>query len=210
MSEPKKVDWERIEVDYRAGIKSTREIAAEHAISHTAINKRSKAYSWTRDLSAKIQAKAEAMVSRAAVSAEVSASRLATEKEVIDANAQAIVDIRLEHRRDIRRAKDLVMSLFSEVESQTTEIELYERLGELMSAPDDRGIDRLNDLYRKVISTSGRVTNVKALSDALKSLVSMDREAWNLGQPEAKQSDVEQLTEADLDARINEHLGRLK
>lgn len=53
-------DWERIEIDFRAGVLSTREIAQAHGISHTAINKRAKAYGWDRDLSAKIKAKADA------------------------------------------------------------------------------------------------------------------------------------------------------
>ena len=51
----KAVDWERIELDYRAGIKTLRQIAEENGISHVAINKRAKRDGWTRDLSAKIQ-----------------------------------------------------------------------------------------------------------------------------------------------------------
>ena len=52
------IDWERIEVDYRAGIKTLRDIAQEHGITHGAITKRSKRDDWVRDLTAKIQAKA--------------------------------------------------------------------------------------------------------------------------------------------------------
>ena len=37
------IDWERIEVDYRAGPLSTREIAGQQVVSHTAINKRARA-----------------------------------------------------------------------------------------------------------------------------------------------------------------------
>jgi len=57
MQEKKKIDWDRIEVDYRAGIKTLRDIAAEHSISHGAITKRCKRDGWVRDLTAKIQAK---------------------------------------------------------------------------------------------------------------------------------------------------------
>ena len=52
-------DWEKIEADYRAGIKTLRQIAGEHGVSHVAINKRAKRDGWSRDLSAKIAAKAE-------------------------------------------------------------------------------------------------------------------------------------------------------
>ena len=54
MTAPKIVDWEKIEGDYRAGVKTLREIAEERGITHGAINKRAKRDGWTRDLTAKI------------------------------------------------------------------------------------------------------------------------------------------------------------
>ena len=50
MSEGEKTapDWERIEVDYRAGVLSLREIAAANGITHGAINKRRKRDGWER------------------------------------------------------------------------------------------------------------------------------------------------------------------
>ena len=65
-------DWERIEFDYRVGLKTLRQIADENGISHGAINKRAKRDGWERDLSAKIQSKADALVSKAEVSSRVS------------------------------------------------------------------------------------------------------------------------------------------
>lgn len=44
-------DWEAIELDYRAGIKTLRQIAEENGITHGAINKRAKRDGWERDLS---------------------------------------------------------------------------------------------------------------------------------------------------------------
>lgn len=55
-------DWKAIELDYRAGIKTLREIADAHGITHGAINKRAKRDGWTRDLKAKIQAKAKKVI----------------------------------------------------------------------------------------------------------------------------------------------------
>lgn len=54
--EKKAIDWEKIELDYRAGVKTLRQIADEHDISHVSINKRAKRDDWVRDLSAKIKA----------------------------------------------------------------------------------------------------------------------------------------------------------
>ena len=41
-------DWERIELDYRAGVKTLREIADKSGITHAAICKRAKNHAWTR------------------------------------------------------------------------------------------------------------------------------------------------------------------
>ena len=41
-------DWERIEFDYRVGLKTLRQIAGENGISHGAINKRAKRDGWER------------------------------------------------------------------------------------------------------------------------------------------------------------------
>ena len=42
MTEKKQPDWEKIELDYRAGIKTLREIASEHGLSDGAVRKRAK------------------------------------------------------------------------------------------------------------------------------------------------------------------------
>ncbi|WP_230847636.1 hypothetical protein [Comamonas testosteroni] len=147
-------DWERIELDYRAGIKTLRQIADENGITHGAVNKRAKRDGWERDLSEKIQRKVDALVSKAAVSSEVPKETRAAERAVVDANAQAIADVRLAHRRDIHRARRITNALLDELEQQADAdtVALLEQLGENMRNSDENGIDRLNDLYHKVIS----------------------------------------------------------
>ena len=66
----KETDWESIERDYRAGLLSVREMAATYGVSHVAIMKRAKKDGWERDLSAKIKAKAEALVTTREVTNE--------------------------------------------------------------------------------------------------------------------------------------------
>lgn len=174
-----KLDWEAIERDYRAGVKSLRQIADEHGITHGAINKRAKKENWERDLQAKIKAKAEAKVSKAAVSRAVSADT-ASEKEIVEANAQMQADLVLAHRDDIRRQRALVGKLLEELEAQTGDIGLYEQLGDLLFQPDEKGIDRLNELYRKVTSLPSRVDSAKRLSETLKNLIALEREAFGV------------------------------
>ena len=175
------IDWERIELDYRAGVKTLRQIADENGVTHGAINKRSKRDGWERDLSAKIAAKADALVSKAEVSKQVSKEALVTERAVIEANAQAIADVILSHRKDIQRNRSLAGKMLSELEAQTDDPELFGQLAELMAAPDQSGVDKLNSLYRKVLSLPSRIDSAKKLAETLRVMISLEREAFGVG-----------------------------
>ncbi len=103
-------DWERIELDYRAGVKTLRQIAGEHGTTHTSIGKRAKRDGWERDLAAKIQAKADVLVSKSAVSKQVSTETKVSERQVVEANAMAINDMRLAVIRPVRQDQSEVRS----------------------------------------------------------------------------------------------------
>jgi len=179
MAERKQVDWESVERDYSAGLLSLREIGAKHGVTHGAINKRANRDGWARDLSAKIKIKADLLVSTEMVSTAVSTKK-ASEKEIIEVNAQAIVNIKLAHRGDIRKSKNIVNSLFDELESTTDNRELFEQLGEILRQESDSGQDKLNDIYKKVISMPQRIDGVKKLTDALKTMIGLEREAYDI------------------------------
>lgn len=141
--EPRKaVDWDLIEIDYRAGMKSLRQIADEHGITHGAVNKHAKGKKWPRDLSAKIHAAADAKVSKAAVSAEVSAEKVATEQAVVEANAEIQYRIRLEHRADIGRTRKLFQALLGEMETAQQKMAIGGRID---------GSKRLAEMLEKII-----------------------------------------------------------
>ncbi|WP_312601075.1 MULTISPECIES: hypothetical protein [Pseudomonas] len=176
----KQPDWEAIERAYRAGLLSIREIASNHGITHGAINKRAKRDGWERDLKAKIKAKADALVSKRAVSTEVSTKRAETEREIIEVNAEVIANIRMAHRGDIARGRRLTNKLLDELESMTDNRDLFEQLGELLHDPDDNGMDKLNDLYQKVIALPGRSKVMKEMAETLKTLVTLERQAYDL------------------------------
>lgn len=175
-------DWERIELDYRAGIKSLREIADGSGVSHVTVNKRAKANGWTRDLSQKIQAKADDLVNRAMVNRPVYTASAVSEKETIDFNAQAVADVKITHRKDIGRARRLTIALLDELEKQTdpeTLSQLHE-LGELLRNENEQGQDKRNDLYMKVISLSERSKTMKTLAESLQKTVDMERQAFSM------------------------------
>lgn len=176
-------DWERIEGDYRAGLLSLREIAARDGnnVTEAAIRKRAKKHGWERDLSARIQARADALlVRREAVRA--AGSQLAPEcvLEVIEVNAQVIAQVRAEHRSDISRGRALTVKLLAELEAQSGDPALFAELGEMMRNADERGVDKLNDIYQRVIGLPGRIEGAKKLSETLKNLITLEREAYDI------------------------------
>lgn len=207
MTDKQPTDWERIEQLYRAGLLSVREIAATCGVSHTAINKRAKAGSWDRDLKAKIQAKADSLVSKAEVSKEVSTQALATERGIVEANAQVIANIRIAHRTDIGRSRRLANKLLDELEGLTDNRDLFDRLGELLRDEDDKGQDKRNDLYIKVIDLPARTKTMKELAETLKNLIALERQAYDVG-AEKQGDDRSQLTEEELDRRIAKLAGQ--
>lgn len=180
MAARKPVDWERVEADYCAGVKSLREIAAEHGITEGTIRARAKKNDWPRNVAAKVAAKAEKILRNDALRSELRTEKAATEREIIEASAQAIVNVKLSHRKSIARQRELVERLLQELEAQTGDTDLFGQLGELMHAPDDKGVDKLNDLYRKVIATPQRIDSLKKLAETLKHLIYLEREAFDI------------------------------
>lgn len=185
------IDWEKIEDDYRAGVLSVREIAANHGVSHTAINKRSKREEWSRDLAAKIKARAESLVSTRAVSTKVSTAaekrQLETDKAIIEANADLIAQIRLGHRKDIARARAQAMGMLDELEgagllAQGEHEKLVTALiaGTLDAGGDkDAAMARLIELD-KLLQLPVRASVMKALADTMVKLIGLEREAYSL------------------------------
>ena len=205
----KVIDWEAVEIQYRAGIRSLKDIGDEFGVSAPGILKRAKRDGWTRDLSEKIRAKADAQVNASAVNVAVNAGARISEREVIDANAQAIVSVRLAHRKDIQRSRSITMRLLEELELQSgrENAELLEQLGELMRREDDRGQDKLNDLYQKIISLPGRAKTMKDLGESLRVLVTLERQAFGLdnvgADGEAQNGPTKQLTDAERAVRLS-------
>lgn len=176
----RKPDWEAIESAYRAGLLSIREIASQHGITHGAINKRAKRDGWERDLSTKIKNKADSLVSKKEVSTQVSSEKALNERILIEANAELIANIRMEHRGDIRKARNITNALFEELGAECADIKLFKKLGELLVNPDQNGRDKLNEVYMDVISMPERVKSMKALSETLKNLITLERQAYNI------------------------------
>lgn len=152
MAERKQVDWEGVERDYSAGLLTLREIGEKYGISHTAIRKKAEKEDWSKDLSAKIAKEAEKKVSKLQVSNDV--SKKASEKEIIEINAQALVNVKLKHRTSINRVNNLVDTLFEEIEELST--------------------------HKNADNLPVRVDMTKKLMDTLKTSIDKERQAFDI------------------------------
>lgn len=179
MAEKRVIDWESIELEYRAGVKTLREIASSHGITHGAINRRAIRDDWTRNLSAKIQSKADAIVSKAEVSKKVSKESLVTEKQIIEVNANIQATITLKHREKISKHQLLCGKLLEELIDQTVSPDELKQLGDLM-LDTELNFDKLNATYHKVISTPSRIDSMKKLSETAKTLVGLERQVYGI------------------------------
>lgn len=188
MAASKKVDYVRIEAGWRAGILSPRQLAAQYTeetgdpVSHAAIISHFKKVGIERDLGAKIRAKADTMVTQAMVTGKVTSQVAIPEQQVIEDNATQIALVRISQRKDIARARSVANNLLAELELQTGQesANLLASLGELMHNPDEKGQDKLNEAYQKVISLPSRVKTLKDLGDSMRVLIGLEREAFNI------------------------------
>ena len=173
----KAVDWESVEREYRAGIRSLKDIGAEFGVSDAGILKRAKKEEWQRDLTERIRAKAEAKVSAALVSEKVSAESNANERTIVEANAQVIADTVLNQRRDVSRSRSIVQKLFDELEAQGDGLEELAMLGEALESGDE---EKLAQIARKVIAFPSRVDSAKKLAESLRTLVELERKVLRI------------------------------
>ncbi|MEJ0092813.1 MAG: hypothetical protein WDN46_05130 [Methylocella sp.] len=174
---PKKaVDWEAIEREYRAGQLSVSEIGRLYGVSHTAINKRAKKDGWQRDLAERVRREVSARL----VSEGVSASNA---RETIELAAERDIQLVREHRKDIGNGRKLVAALFDElkqVSENRDEIEDLIEADAAHSGPKGEIDFKRRNMMLRAVSLGGRATAVASLSIAMRNLVGLERQAFNL------------------------------
>lgn len=201
MAAPKKVDYERIEPGWRAGVLSPHQLAAQYTedtgvkVSHAAIIKHFTKLNVPRDLNAKIQAQADAMVTKALVTEKVTKDRLVTnEGKIVNAGAEQVFEIRLFHRKSTTRLQTIIAAQMEELEASSgpEQAQRLRDLGELMRNENDNGSDKLNDIYRAVIGLPDRSRVAKQLAETLRIAIDLERREFGM---DKTQVNTDPLTE---------------
>lgn len=154
--ERKAVDWERIEVEFRAGQLSVSEVGRIHGLSHTAINKRAKREGWIRDLADRVRKEVSARLVSDGVST-------ATQRETITECAERVVQIVREHRNDIKDGREILVELYAELKEVTAS---RDEIEETIKA-EEKDAKRRAAMLRAV-SLPSRAGTALSLSTALK------------------------------------------
>lgn len=187
------IDWEAMEADWRAGFKSVLQLSKEYGVSRAAILKHWDKAGVERDLSAKITAKTEALVTQALVTQQVTQQRKIQEKEIVEANANVCAAVVLAQRSDLADSAELERKLMAELLAMTEKADQFRELGEMMASPDEFGQDRINDTYFGAISNPQRIKSAKLLMDMRKARIETERKVLRLD--EQKPAEVNPLAE---------------
>jgi hypothetical protein len=198
-------DIERVEADYSAGILTVREIGKIHGISHSLILRWAKQRNWTRNLRAKIQAKAADLVTKQAVTKSV--TKAVTERQVVDASAAYIADVLLTHKAGSARVTTLGLKLLAEVESQTEDHAAYELVREIaLKAAKDDPVGRASvkdaiGVFDRVVSLPGRLDAARKAAEIVQTGIATQRRANNIGDDSGNTSGRPLVTIRDFTGR---------
>jgi hypothetical protein len=127
MPKTTKCDWETIEQEYRAGQLSIREIARQHGATESNIRRRAKAHGWERDLTEKVRKSVRSKVMRSEVR-----TPNASDKEIIEANAERGAQALLIMRKDIAALREVEQNLLDELNGEPTKLWIGQYQGQIV------------------------------------------------------------------------------
>lgn len=179
-------DWEAIHAEYRAGQLSNVMLGKKYGVTEGAIRKRAKAEGWQKDLADAVRQQ----VKEKLVRDEVRAPN-ARDREIVEAAATTGAEVVRRHRRDISKGQDIVSMLFGQLEdAASNRAELEEAIEE--ETKGDETSRRRTQLMR-LVSLASHAGVLRDLSAAMKNLIPLERQAYNLDEMEHEEPYEERL-----------------
>jgi hypothetical protein len=184
MADRKIADRELLELDYRTGLHTFKEMSATHGISGPRIKQIADKEGWTRDLGARIR-----QTARAKLSAPPSPDKVRTEAEIVEQGSNKVVDMVLAHQRDAGRVRTLTMALFQELEIMTSapmslrDLQECLRLCKASQDIPNALLTKADASLGQALTLNNRAGVLKNLTDTLSKVVAIEREAFGIGDP---------------------------
>lgn len=175
------VDWEAMEPHFRAGILSYRQLADRFNVAPSAIVKHFSKRGITRDLKARIQAKAAEKVNAAAVNAAVNAEAKAiTEAVTVEANATLVATVALGQRRLADKTVKVIGSLLDELEATIDAPEVFGQVHGLLAAGEDPDTAQLQRIADLVSSLPERTKLASTLVESVNRAIAGQRRVYGM------------------------------
>jgi uncharacterized protein YjcR len=183
----RQIDWERIELDFRAGFKTLREIAGEHGITHRAIQKRAQRDGWDRDIQAKIHARAKVLVAKESVATQLVAIKrvaVATERDAVAAEAQVIATVQSRRRLRLDRLnalQDAAMAMAEQAVQATAFLGDLRRLADSVTDPHERtAVLHQIETVEDAVGADAQVARIQRLANSADALGQSEAEVYGL------------------------------
>lgn len=200
------IDWEAIERDFRAGILTSRQIAAKYGnVSHAGVGARARKYGWEKDLSAKVANRVKSALVAIGVSAgaacgnegesgnsgnsgnggaatgkESAPERQAREERTVEEAARGVVQVVRSHRKDVAKASGIVLTLMAQLAEAADYRETLRDMIEDETAGDRSPNRRIAML--KAVSIPAHAGTIRDLSTAMHKLIALERQAFNIAE----------------------------
>lgn len=209
---PGGTDWARVRADHNTGRYTDEELGALHGLHWGSIRRRRREDSktdptlWAVDRSAEVARATQALlIHDQTVQAGGAAS-------AVMAAAIATRDVILQHRQDVRRARDVAMGLLDELAATTMNAEQLARLFELCSADlDPEQLAGLREQFKGLLKLHARASSVHKLTDALVKAQTLERRAFGIADTDDPgKDDARQLSDLERAARLTRILDRAR
>lgn len=171
------VDWSGLERDYRAGVKSDRQLERDYGITRGRISRRAEKEGWQRDLKKKIEDAARSQLQEKLASSYAELDENATpeqrEQQIVQCVAATQVELVDRHRGDIARLRGITMSVADLLQAKVTKgcEEIPDGEGSVVKLPLD-------------LESVGKTLN--NLTGSLTRIVAMERQAFGLDDKETQ------------------------
>lgn len=201
------IDWDSIELHYRAGKRTLESIGKEFGVSKGRISQVAKKEGWVRDLQPKIEQRAKDKVAREVADKAAKqealndptkqAVRRLGEAAVVEANASIVASADLIQREDILLGLAVSRSHLQELATLSNP-RFTVLLEELADAYDESGpgpsgawkTDKANELYRYIISLPGRVKSAKEVAASHGVYIPLQRKVLRMDEDADKNESV--------------------
>lgn len=196
-------DWLKVRAEYETGHFTPAMLAKRHGVSAGTVCKRASEEGWAIGHTDKIIAertKGKLLEHEAKKSAE--------REDAIEIAAEVNARVIREHRRIGERGRDLVMKLLDELEGNCDAVPELEDLIDKTTDVEEAGIGRVRASLMARLSTGSRAGALKDVVTAAKTLVEIERVAFNLDGD--KGDDPSRWSDDRLDARITELLRKAR